>query len=405
MNLLTSIEYPTGHGLDFYGFEVIGFYLKRFLLYYSDYAWNIRLLYGLIFACIVTMLILFVLFIRKIRQNRKDRREYESARKNLYNGFYQILISGDKPSVQDIETTCGMPLENIQLYKAETLSRLISEICMDLSRELGDIPNAAVLCSMTGVKALYEKNLATSKHVLLTLQNLANMHIPVTEGLLAVYINYYDANIRHMARICHVISSDAEPYQYFLEEFNEKQGLWRIMMLHRLFAWARANERQMPQFLVLAQKVKNEESVAFLIQEVAYWGSEKEKASLHEWFLSPNYRYRTAALHAVSILRDTKQEQAAIDSYEHQPEHIRQEVLRAVYAINSGKHTDFFVRAYRTSTSKLTREVALTCLYTYGNDGRRTFELLRDEYIRSNTDRTLMDQIDSLGVLNQMRML
>lgn len=66
----TGIEYPTGQGMDFYGFEVLGFYLKRFLLYYSDYAWNIRLLYGLIFACIVTMLILFVLFIRKIRQSR-----------------------------------------------------------------------------------------------------------------------------------------------------------------------------------------------------------------------------------------------------------------------------------------------------------------------------------------------
>lgn len=45
MNLLTSIEYPTGHGLDFYGFEVIGFYLKRFLLYYSDYAYSIRVVY------------------------------------------------------------------------------------------------------------------------------------------------------------------------------------------------------------------------------------------------------------------------------------------------------------------------------------------------------------------------
>lgn len=87
--------------------------------------------------------------------------------------------------------------------------------------------------------------------------------------------------------------------------------------------------------------MKNEESVAFLIQETAYWGNEKEKATLHEWFLSPNYKYRTAALHAVAILRDTNQEQAAIDSYEQQPEHIRQEVLRAVYAINSGNHTDF----------------------------------------------------------------
>ena len=176
-------------------------------------------------------------------------------------------------------------------------------------------------------------------------------------------------------------------------------------MLHRLFAWASANEHQMPQFLVLAKKVKNEDSVAFLIQETAYWGSEKEKATLHEWFLSPNYKYRTAALHAIAILRDSKQEQAAIDSYEHQPEFIRQEVLRAVYAINSGKHTEFFANAYRTSTSKLTREVALTCLYTYGRDGRRTFELLRDEYIKTNNDRTLMDQIDSMGVINQMRML
>ena len=351
------------------------------------------------------MLILFVLFIRKIRQNRRARKEYNTARKNLYNGFYQILISADKPSVRDLEIACGTPIKNIQSYKAETLSRLISEICMDLSRELGDIPNADILCQYTGVKALYEKNLATSKNVMLTLQNLANMHIPVTEGLLAIYINYYDANIRHMARICYVISSKAEPYQYFLEEFNDKLGLWRIMMLHRLFAWASANEHQMPQFLVLAKKVKNEDSVAFLIQETAYWGSEKEKATLHEWFLSPNYKYRTAALHAIAILRDTKQEQAAIDSYEHQPEFIRQEVLRAVYAINSGKHTEFFANAYRTSTSKLTREVALTCLYTYGRDGRRTFELLRDEYIKTNTDRTLMDQIDSMGVLNQMRML
>ena len=52
MILTTGIEYPTGQGMDFYGFEVLGFYLKRFLLYYSDYAWNIRLLYGLILACI-----------------------------------------------------------------------------------------------------------------------------------------------------------------------------------------------------------------------------------------------------------------------------------------------------------------------------------------------------------------
>ena len=38
----------------------------------------------------------------------------------------------------------------------------------------------------------------------------------------------------------------------------------------------------MPQFLVYARVLKNEESAAFMINEVAYWGNEKEKAKLHE---------------------------------------------------------------------------------------------------------------------------
>ena len=206
-----------------------------------------------------------------------------------------------------------------------------------------------------------------------------------------------------MSRMCFILASTANPYHYLREELDTNLGLWHKMMLHRMFAWASANERQMPQFLVLAKELHNEASGAFLIQETAYWGSENEKASLHNIFLSPIFSHRKAALHAVAILRDASQEQAAIDSYDQQPEPIRQEVIKTVYAINSGKHTNFFVEAFRKSTSKRTREVALSSLYTYGSDGRRTFELLRDECIRNNTDRTLMDQIDSLSVLNQLR--
>jgi hypothetical protein len=405
MIIVANIAYPTGQGVEFYGFEVIRYYLMKFLLYYESYPWTIRILYGLIIACIFTMMILFVLFLRKIHQTRRATKEYLSARKKLYKGFYSILVSVDKPDGRALETACGVPLSEILAYKPQTLSRLISELCMELSRELGNIPNADALCSLTGVKAYYERNLTTSKKVLHTLQNLADMHIPVSEGLLAIYLNHYDLSIRHMARMCHIVSSSADPYHYLQEELNDRLGLWYKMMLHRMFAWARSNERQMPQFLVLAKELHNEESAAFLIQETAYWGTNGEKAALHELFLSSNMEYRKAALHAVAILRDASQEQAAIDSYEHQPEPIRQEVIKTVYAINSGKHTEFFVEAFRKSTSKLTREVALTSLYTYGRDGRRTFELLREKYIKSNTDRTLMDQIDSLNVLNQMRSL
>ncbi len=398
-----NVSYPDGQSVDFYGFEVVEFYLKRYLMYFSDYSINIRLLYGLIIVCIITMIILFVMFIHQIRRTRRKKKALEKARKNLHEGFYQILISDEKPKVEDLEKACDMTLDEIKKYKPAVLSQLISEICMDLSRELENIPNTETLCSMTGVKALYERNLATKTYVLLTLQNLANMHIPVSEGLLAVYINHHNADIRHMARICHVVSSSADPYRYLEEDLNEHQGLWRFMMLHRLFGWLKANERQMPQFLVLSQKVQNQDSVSFLIKEVAYWGSDTEKSQLHTLFLSPNYRYREAALHAVAVLRDKNQEQAAIDTFEKQPDTLKQEVLRAVYAVNSGQHTEFFVKAFRTSALKTTREVALSCLYSYGTDGRRRFELLRSELLQDESDRVLMDQIDAVSILNQLR--
>lgn len=403
MTAALNIAYPTGQGVEFYGFQVLEFYIQQFLLLFADYPWTIRLLYGLIIVCILTMLILFVLFIRKIQQFRRNRNAFYAARQRLHDGFYSILVSTDKPDGSSLERACGVSLREILAYRPEILSRLISEICMELSRELGDIPNADALSSLTGVKAYYEKNLATGKNVLSTLENIADLHIPVNEGLLAVYLNHHNLSLRHMSRMCFILASTANPYLYLRDELNDKLGLWHKMMLHRMFAWASANERQMPQFLVLAKELHNESSGAFLIQETAYWGSESEKAALHNIFLSPVFSHRKAALHAVAILRDANQEQAAIDSYEQQPETIRQEVIHTVYAINSGRHTDFFVWAFRHSTSKVTRELALTSLYSYGSDGRRTFELLRDECIRTNTDRTLMDQIDSLSVLNQLR--
>lgn len=405
MLLHAGFDYPDGQSVDFYGIEVIEYYLKRFLLYYGDYSINIRLLYGLILVCIIAMMVVFVLFALRIRHNRRHQREFESASNNLREGFYEILTSDIPPTVETLEKACNVEYDVIMSYRPQILSHLISEICMDLSRELGHIPNSEPLCELTGVKQMYEENLTSATNVLLTLQNIANMHVIVKESLLAVYINHHDNNVKQMARICYALSSTSDPYRYFKEDLNTPQGVWRIMMLHRLFSWLWANDRQMPQFLVLSEEIDNEDSVAFLIEEVAYWGTDKEKASLHTLFLAQNYRYRKAALRAVAILRDKNQEQAAVDSFDKQPDALRQDVLNVVAAINSGNHTDFFVHAYRTSLSKKTREVALTCLYSYGTDGRRTFEMLRGEVMESATDRALLDQIDSMDILNQMRTL
>lgn len=242
-NLLTAgYQYPDGHSVDFYGVEVVQFYVQRFLLYFSDYAIHIRVLYGMILLCILTLIVLFVLFFLKIRRNNRDRRAFEVARADLYDGFYHVLTSDTMSNYEDVEIACNATLDNIKKKcRPEILSRLISEICMDLSRELPSIPNAETLCALTGVKTYYERNLATGHLVLQTLQNVVNMHICVSEGLLAVYINHYNDNVRQMARMCHVISSQADPYHYFISDLENEHGVWRLMMLHRLFAWLWAN--------------------------------------------------------------------------------------------------------------------------------------------------------------------
>ena len=180
-SLLTAgYQYPDGHSVDFYGVEVVQFYVQRFLLYFSDYAIHIRVLYGMILLCILTLIVLFVLFFLKIRRNNRDRRAFEAARADLYDGFYHVLTSDTMSNYEDVEIACNATLDNIKRkYRPEILSRLISEICMDLSRELPNIPNAETLCALTDVKAYYERNLATGHLVLQTLQNVVNMHICV----------------------------------------------------------------------------------------------------------------------------------------------------------------------------------------------------------------------------------
>lgn len=103
-NLLTTgYQYPDGHSVDFYGVEVIQFYVQRFLLYFSDYAIHIRVLYGMILLCILTLIVLFVLFFLKIRRNNRDRRAFEAARADLYDGFYHVLTSDTMSNYEDVE--------------------------------------------------------------------------------------------------------------------------------------------------------------------------------------------------------------------------------------------------------------------------------------------------------------
>lgn len=403
-------EFPDGSTVDYSGIDAFDYYYGFFTYWWSavvawfaDYSWQVRVSFLLILISVCAMITVAFLFMRNIKRTRRYEKELKETEERLREPFYNILISIDEPTTEEVEIQCDMTIEQMRSISPKVMAAMISSMRMELS-ELTFLPNIQLLCDISGVTQYYEANLIGKKDVLGTLQNLVNMHLRVSEGLLAIYINHYNNNIRLMARMSYMICTETEPYRYLEEDLQEKQALWRPMMLHRLFGWLRDTDRQMPQFLVLASVIKDETTAAFVIEELAYWGSEKEKSMIKEFFLSPMLKCRESALKAVAMLGDESQEQAIIDSYDQQPEELRRACLKAIHAINSGKYTQFFVDAFHDTSSKETKECALTCLYSYGDDGRRVFEMMHVELSADPQSTNLLNQIDSMALLQQMRM-
>lgn len=402
-------RYPDGNTVHYTGVDAFEYYYgfvsywgEAIVAWFRDYSWQVQVSFSVILICIAVMIYLAYRFYLNIRRTRAYEREVDETTRKYRNAFYEVLIRPEEPTIDEFEELCGATVDDIQKTSPVIYATIISTLRLELS-EITSLPNINFLCRLTGVTQFYEQNLIDKHDVLSTLQNIVNMSLRVSEGLLAIYINHHITNIRHMARMAYIICTETEPYRYLEEDLQEPQALWRPMMLHRLFGWLKDTERQMPQFLVLASVMKDDTTAAFLIEEIAYWGSDNEKATIHQFFLSPMYKCRKSALRAVALLCDETQEDAIIESYEHQPDDLRRECLQAISAINSGRHTEFFVEAFWKTSSKQVRECALTCLYNYGAEGRRRFEMMRRELADDPMSINLLDQIDSMAILAQMR--
>lgn len=397
--MFSHVEGPI---VEFHGWEVIGYYLNNIQNYLAEYSWQVRTAYGLIVGCIFVMIILFGLFILMIRKTTKYKKKYQQLEEKFREPLYQIMILPEPPSVQEIEGLMGCNFTELKRYDSAMFAQLISSLRMELCEVLY-IPNMQYICKITGVTDYIERCLIGRTKVFEILQMVVNLNIRISEGELAIYLNHHNTNIRLMARLAYIICTENEPYKYLEEDLNQRMLPWRPMLTHRLFGWLQECGRPMPSFIVIAESLDNEEASAFLIEEVAYWGTDTEKNELSKFFLAPRYIIRLAAMRATAQLAREANEQALVESYDHQPEYIKREVLKTVLAINSGKQLDFYEKAYKTASSKETQEQALSCMYMYGNEGRRRFEMIRSSYQVGEETRTLLDQIDATNLLKQLQ--
>lgn len=388
--------------VEYSGLELIKYYLNLLENNFSGYPWQIVTSYTIAMTCIIMLVVLFMLFLFRVWRHQRRKKKEKEIYEYYSDKFHLILGSAETLTHEEILEMLGQTEDDIRRNDTYYYANILEEARMAMY-EIVCLPNMQTLATTLGVVDRFTFQLLKHKDVFRTLQMLLMLQITVNEGLLANFVNHTNREIRMMARLNYITCSRNIPYRYLITELNEEQSLYRPMILNYVFGWMMFQERLMPNFLNLADRVTNEDSAAFLVKEVAYWGKENEKEEVKNYFLDERLKVRSAAIEVVAMLGDVSAEEKLVESYFMQPEHIRQEVLRALLSLNSGKQTEFFKKAYEISSSRETHVVALQCLYQYGNSGRRLFEIMRSE--ADEETRRLIDQVDSAVLLEQLQVL
>ena len=388
--------------VEYSGLELIKYYLNLLENNFSGYPWQIVTSYTIAMTCIIMLVVLFMLFLFRVWRHQRRKKKEKEIYEYYSDKFHLILGSAETLTHEEILEMLGQTEDDIRKNDTYYYANILEEARMALY-EIVCLPNMQTLATSLGVVDRFTFQLLKHKDVFRTLQMLLMLQITVNEGLLANFVNHTNREIRMMARLNYITCSRNIPYRYLITELNEEQSLYRPMILNYVFGWMMFQERLMPNFLNLADRVTNEDSAAFLVREVAYWGKENEKEEVKNYFLDERLKVRSAAIEVVAMLGDVNAEEKLVESYFMQPEHIRQEVLRALLSLNSGRQTEIFKKAYEISSSRETHVVALLCLYQYVNSGRRLFEIMRSQ--ADEETRKLIDQVDSAVLLEQLQVL
>lgn len=405
LNIFHTLAYTSDsvfEPVEFEGLGIIKYYVLLIQNIFSEYSWQLVTSYNLTLGSIVMLVVLFVLFWYKVwHKKRRDNKEKE-LRAYYADRFRTVLGSAEEMDRLQILEVLGNTDAEIRRNNPYYYAKLLEQARMEMY-EIVYLPNMQMLAETLGVCSHFENMLLMRKDVFRTLQMMLMLQLTINEGRLANYVNHSNPEIRMMARLNYITCSTNEPYRYLLEDLNTTQSLYRPMILNYIFGWMKSQNKHMPNFLNLSERVHDEVSAAYLVHEVAYWGNDNEKADIKNYFLADRLKVRYAAIEVAATLRDADSEEMLVESYFHQPERVRQEILKALLSIGSGKQTEFFRQAYDISSSRETREVALHCLYNYGNEGRRLFEIMRHE--ADEDTRTLIDQVDSSILLETLQSL
>lgn len=389
---------PFSEIYQLWGWNVVRYYYFLYVHLFADYPWVVRIAYGVIIICCLAFILLGIAMMVDVYIRWRN---------------WKKLVEIEKLYLEKLKSVCYADVENLSTdeimrrmeYKPRKWKdwemRQWANVFIEASRftntqnpNLTNIQRAMRMVGLTDyVEAQLMHGKRTVKLKMIQTVRLTNMQLP--NSTITRLVNDKDDELRKASRLYYMCTSKDDPYVFFEEE--SKLGLhfsmWDMMELHEIFRKVDEGGLRAPLFVPILQRVANPGIVAFMLQEIAYWGTDQEMRYVMEYFESPNFTHRAAAFTSMGIRRFAESEKSMQRVFHKQTEAHRRLILNALLAIGSGRSVPFFRDTYNSSTSSFTRRTALRCLWMSGAKGKAVFEGLKQK--ADDADRILFQHVES----------
>ena len=373
---------PLTEVYQLWGWNVPRYYYYLFVHMFAGYPWVVRVAYMVIILCCIGFLALMCVMAIDFYLRRRNRKKLQTLKDKYLEKLKGVCYAEvENLPTEEIKRRLDYKHKKWKNWEMRQWAAIFVEASLFTNTQNPNLTNIQRAMRMVGFTDYVEHELLHGRHSvklqMIQIVRLTNMQLP--NGLVTRLVNDKDEQVRKASRLYYMCTSVDDPYVFFEEE--NKLGVlfsqWDMMELHEIFRKVREGGRPTPLFVPILQRVENPGIVAFMMKEIAYWGTDQEMHFLTGFFDSPNFTFRQAAFASMGIRRFVEGEKGMEKVFYKQTEALRRTILNAVLAINSGRSVTFFRDTYQSGVSQFTKRTALRCLWLYGARGRNMFEMLK----------------------------
>lgn len=328
---------PLTQVYQLWGWNIPRYYYYLFVHMFVGYPWVVRVAYAIIICCCIGFLVLVVALAADVML----RRRYDEIREKYLERLKDVCYAEvENLPTEEISRRIGYEPRKWKDWEMRIWGNVFIEVSRFTNTQNPNLTNIQRAMALVGFTGYVERELANGKRLskirLIQTVRLTNMQLP--NSLVTRLVNDKDEQLRKASRLYYMCTSKDDPYMFFEEE--SKLGLhfsmWDMMELHEIFRKVNESGRPTPMFVPIIQRVGNPRIVAFMIKEIAYWGSDQEMRYVMDYFEADDFALRRAAFESMGIRRFAESEKVMERVFYKQTEANRRAILNAVLAIGSG---------------------------------------------------------------------